>query len=339
MARIGIIGCGGMGNMHTQACLVSGAAEIAAVADERVESAEKLAKQANCEFMSSPEDLIRRDDVDAVMICTPTPSHYPLAMLALAQGKHLFVEKPLCRALAQAKELAAEAKKNNVVNQVGHVLRFWPEYVRLKEACADGRWGKLTSMKFVRTSAQPGWSAGNWLLNPELSGGAALDLHLHDTDMVLYLAGKPKAVVASGVKDYAGWRQIHTQYFYDGGPAVYAEGAWYEGEKYPFRMGFVALFEKGVLDYDCTRPEPFLFYPKEGEPETPVLPDMPKTKPVEGINVTNLGGYLLQDAYFFKRLAGGEASPAAADFEAGCAALQVVEAEIQSLEQREIVQV
>ncbi len=336
MIRIGIIGCGGMGNMHTQACLVSGAAKITAVADERLDAAQKLADQANCVCANSPEELVLRDDVDAVMICTPTPSHHIRALEAIKAGKHLFVEKPLTRTLSTADELLAEVKKANLFNQVGHVLRFWPEYVYLKEATQDGRWGQLKSIKLIRTCAQPGWSAGNWLINPELSGGAALDLHLHDTDVVHFLLGQPEAVFSTGVKDYAGWRQIFTNYFYDNGPAVFVEGAWYDGEKYPFRMAYVATFEKGVLDYDCTREQTLLFYPQKGDVEELSLPKPPQTKPVEGINVTDLGGYLLQDTYFFECLA-NQTEPERATFQHGRDAIETVEAEIRSAESGQIV--
>ncbi len=337
MVRLGIIGCGGMGNMHAQACLVSGAATLTAVADDYEENAKKLAQTANCDYHTNYKDLLSRGDVDVVMICTPTPSHYSLGMEALAAKKHTFIEKPLARKSDRARELVQEAEKQGVYTMVGHVLRFWPEYTILREALEDQRWGKLKAARFIRWSNQPAWSVGNWLLDPELSGGAAFDLHLHDTDMVLYLFGEPKSVFSAGVKDYAGWRHITTHYFYEGdSPAITAEGGWYEGEKYPFRMGFVAHFEEGVLDYDCSRPQPFIFYPKEGDEQVPALPEVPKTKPVEGINVTDLGGYLLQDTYFFQQLAENKA-PSRASFEVGLKAIQTVEREIQSAEKREVV--
>ncbi len=336
MTRIGIIGCGGMGKMHGQACLASPTAELICAADELRDKATEYAKQMNCALVDSPEELLKRDDIDAVMICTPTPSHHPLSLAALRAGKHVFVEKPLARTLALAEELVAEAERTGLFNQVGQVLRFWPEYTFLKKACDDNRWGKLNQIDLWRACAQPGWSENNWYLNPEISGGAALDLHLHDTDAVHYLFGAPKAVFSRGVKDETGWRHLSTQYILDSGPVVQAEGTWHNAEKYAFRMGYLAAFEQGVLDFDSSRESPFLFYPNQGEPIVPELPKPEETKPVEGINITDLGGYLLQDRYFFDSIAAG-AQPTQSAFADGRDSLRTVEAEIRSAETGELV--
>ncbi len=90
MVRIGIIGCGGMGNMHSQACLVTPMAQLTALADERLEKAQELAQKTDAPWHGTPEELVKRDDVDAVMICTPTLTHHPLAMLAMENGKSVF---------------------------------------------------------------------------------------------------------------------------------------------------------------------------------------------------------------------------------------------------------
>ncbi len=338
MVNIGIIGCGGMGNMHSQACLATENVKLTAVADELTDKAKELAEKTECGWSGTPDELLQRDNVDAVMICTPTITHHPLAMKALAAGKHVFLEKPLARHLVLAEELVKEAERTQRFNQVGHVLRFWPEYVVLKEAIDDGRWGKLVSIKFHRVCAQPGWSTTNWYIDPAQSGGAALDLHLHDTDMVHYLLGMPQSVFSQGVNDATGWRQIVSQYLYDDGPAVYAEGTWYDAEQYGFCMTFVAAFEKGTLDYNSSRQASLLFYPQKGDALEPEMPKAPETKKVEGINITDLGGYLLQDQYFFECLEKGVA-PERATFAHGRDALKTVEAEIRSAETTSIVSI
>lgn len=337
MIRIGIIGCGGMGKMHSQAALACGTAQLIAGADELVDKAKEFAEKFSCAWEPSPAALLKRSDIDAVMICTPTPSHHTLALEALAAGKHVFLEKPMARTLAQAEEVWAAAKRSNRCCQIGHVLRFWPEYVFLKEVVRDGRWGKPVQMKFVRVCAQPTWTANNWYIDPALSGGAALDLHLHDTDMVHFLLGIPKRVLSQGVKDQTGWRSITTHYEYPNGPLVQAEGTWYHAEKFGFNMSYIAAFEKGVLDYNCSRSPSLLFYPNQGEAQEPKLPKPPATKPAEGINISDLGGYLLQDQYFFACVGAGK-PPETATFEDGRNSLATVEAEIRSAESGQWVQ-
>ena len=81
---------------------------------------------------------------------------------------------------------------------VAHCIRFWPEYLALKELVESGKYGKLTSAFFRRLSGLPKWST--WFPNPELSGGAILDLHIHDVDFIQFLLGLPKYVTP------AGWR-------------------------------------------------------------------------------------------------------------------------------------
>ena len=338
MVRIGIIGCGGMGRMHSQACRAVGAAQLIAVADERLEKAKELADKTGCQCEASPADLLRRDDIEAVMICTPTTSHHPLAMQALSAGKHVFSEKPLARTLALAEELVAKVRSSGKFAQVGHVLRFWPEYLYLKKALEEKRWGKLILIKLGRFCAQPSWAENNWYIDPAVSGGAALDLHLHDTDMVHFLFGKPKAVFSRGVNDVTGWIHLLTHYDFPNGPAVHAEGTWYNAEKYAFRMFFVAAFEGGTLDYDCSRNPMLVFYPQKGEAVEPELSKPVMTEVGEGINISDLGGYLLQDQYFFECLEAGKA-PVVATFADGRDALATVEAEIRSAETREWVSV
>ena len=336
MTKAGIIGCGGMGNMHAQACIVSGLAELVAVADEDKSRAEIMAAKLGCGALAVDE-LLQHPGIETVMICTPTPTHKNLALKAIEAGKNVFLEKPLARNLQEANEIVQAASAHGVFAQVGHVLRFWPEYTYLKQTAESGCLGKLVSLKMSRVSARPGWAANNWYLDSSQSGGAALDLHLHDTDFIHYLLGKPAKVYASGVKDGYGWRQIASQYIYDKGPLVFADGAWYNAEKYEFRMSYAAEFEEGLLDFDSARETGLLFFPKNGEKETVSLPPVPETKPVEGINVTNLGGYLLQDSYFLECINQGK-SAGIAPFSAGRDAIAIVEAEIQSAERGEPVQ-
>ncbi|MDX9754458.1 MAG: Gfo/Idh/MocA family oxidoreductase [bacterium] len=328
MAKIGIIGCGGMGNMHAQACLTSGVVELHAVGDEDVARAGKMAESLKCKAMTVQE-LIACDAVDAVMVCTPTPSHLPLAKAAMEAGKHVFLEKPLARTLAESNELMQTAQKTQRINQVGHVLRFWPEYVHLKKVLDSKELGDLISLKLTRVCARPGWAANNWYLDVAKSGGAALDLHLHDTDMVQFLLGMPSSVRSGGLQDECGWRMITTKYEYDGGPLVYGEGGWYNTEAYEFRMTYVAEFKEGVLDFDSSRADTLLLFPKSGSKQPVALPPIPETKPVEGINVTNLGGYLLQDTYFFECVKNNTPSTVST-FETGRNSIAIVEAEMQS---------
>ena len=84
------------------------------------------------------------------------------------------------------------ARKSGKILQIGHCVRFWPEYAKAKEIVDSGKYGRVVAAMFQRLGAAPGWSVDNWFINEKRSGGVALDLHIHDTDYVQYLFGMPK---------------------------------------------------------------------------------------------------------------------------------------------------
>ena len=93
--------------------------------------------------------------------------------------------------------LFAYEKETGAKIQIGQVIRFWDEYVKLKELMAEGKLGKVINANFRRISPIPTWGWNDWLLDESLSGGAAQDLHIHDIDYVLSLFGEPKDILSA----------------------------------------------------------------------------------------------------------------------------------------------
>lgn len=333
--QVGVIGCGGMGNFHRSCCAASELAHLVAVTDIDQEKCRAKAEEWNAEACPSIESLLGRSDIDAVFVTTPTLSHAEIALAAIEREKHVFVEKPMARTLAQARSMADAMSRTDRVCMVGQCIRFWPEYRLLKESTADGRWGRLLSARFHRTCACPAWTTGHWFADEAQSGSAALDLHTHDTDFVVYLLGQPQSVQSFGTRDETGWWQIVTHYMYSDGPVVYGEGAWYYVEEFPFNMTYRAVFEAGILDYDMSRSRSLLFHPKEGKPSEPRLPKPPKMR-AEGINISDLGAYLLEDQHFFECIKTAR-EPETATFRTSYQSIQVVFAEIRSAEENRAV--
>ena len=147
-----------------------------------------------------------------------------------------------------------------------------------------------------------GWKG--WFRKPALSGGAALDLHIHDVDYALYLLGKPKSLDSVGVCRGGAWNQIATHYHYPG-VAVTAEGGWWDAPE-PFEMAFRAVFAKGILSYS-SKNQPLVCYEK-GKPPALVNVPQPKTGDVQaGGNISSLGGYFNEVKYFVDCLKAGRA--------------------------------
>lgn len=333
---IGIIGCGGMGRMHCHACVASEGVEVRAVYDAVGEKALALGKDFNAAVEPSIHALLIRPDIDAVFVTTPTPYHHDNALAVIEAGKHLFLEKPIARTLKQARDIVDAANAASLVCIVGQVVRYTPQYELLRDAYLDGRWGKLQAVRFERVCGLPGWETNGWFTDETQSGGAILDMHVHDTDFILYTLGLPGTVETRGIRNESGW--FHTTTLY-GFPGVYveAQGTWYNVQNYPFHSSFVAIFEEGVLELDGTRDFRIQFHPRQGEPFTPETKPMPEGK-VEAINISSLGAYLLEDQAFFEAVRTGDRDTRAS-LNRAFESFQVVMCEIQSVEKGAVVPV
>jgi len=209
-----------------------------------------------------PEELLADPRVDLVAICTPTDSHVELALLALAAGKHVLVEKPVALTHAEVARLGAGARaaeRRGLLCMPALCMRFWPGWEELKRAVAEGTYGAIKSAVFQRLAAPPAWSPG-FYRDAARTGGALVDLHLHDADFIAHLFGLPQEVESAGSLDH-----VTTLYRYPSpGPAhVVAEGGWDHAPGFPFRMRYIAVFEEATLDFDFGR-EPRLLLCRGG---------------------------------------------------------------------------
>jgi predicted dehydrogenase len=309
MKKIGIVGFGFMGKMHLNCYNALASAEVTAICDQEIErlsgsgSAQgNIEGQADAidlsgiETYTSFEQMLKEADLDAVSITLPTDLHCHHSVRALENGWHVLCEKPMALSIADCQTMIDAAEKSQKELQIGQCIRFWPEYAKTKEIVDSGEYGKLLAASFRRLSLTPIWSAEGWIVRGERSGGAALDLHIHDTDYVQYLLGMPKAVFSQGV---TGQSQkidhIATQYLYEDGRTILAEGGWMMAEGFGFEMSFNIVLEKATLCYDMTRDPMFRVCPAGGEPFTPEI--------VAG------DGYSNEIDYFIRTLSGESLPP------------------------------
>ena len=147
-----------------------------------------------------------------------------------------------------------------------HVLRFFPEYVALRELAGSGAFGRVRFAMFRRRCAAPAW--GGWLLDPERSGGGIFDLLIHDADMCLHVFGKPATLSASGSCDRSsGVDCISAQLTYPDGGVVEICGGWYAPGEYPFSMEYSVAFESGSIEYSSLHQPPVLY--RQGDAPQP----------------------------------------------------------------------
>ncbi len=246
MQRILLIGFGFMGRKHLDVFRVLPDSLVVGIVD------------LQGELPDGPEDIpvfrdfpgaLRHLEFTAVDICLPTDLHREIALQAFAAGKHVFCEKPIALTRDAAAAMNRAARESGRQFMVGHCIRFWPEYQELKRLVDTCEHGRLVSLSLDRRTGRPNYSTGDWVNQPERCLGAALDLHIHDTDFLLHLLGQPEAVNSQGIQDQTGWSSIATRYTY-GSRLVTASGAWNYPSKWGFQMRFSAVFERAALDYD-----------------------------------------------------------------------------------------
>lgn len=333
---IALVGFGFMGTMHAQIYAQLPGARLVGIADPRADAARAKLQKLGMDipvFESLPELLSARPEARMVDLCTPLDLHETNALIALKSGRHLFCEKPLAPTLAAADRIIAAAKATGVMTQVGHCIRFWPEYQALRQYTDSGRSGRLLRLSLSRQSSRPDYTVDNWANDERRSGGAALDLHIHDTDFVLALLGPPRAVHSRAVFDYSGPSQIVTLYDYPD-TVVSADGGWSYPHKWGFRMTFQALFEDACIDYDSGKSPTLTITENEGVPK-PLAFEAPaagESKSGDG-NISGLGGYFNELRAFVDCIMRG-IPPSDATLEDARASLAVVFAEIESARER-----
>jgi predicted dehydrogenase len=255
--NIGIIGLGFMGVTHMVGYSKIPGVKVSAVCTENpAVLAGDLSKiGGNIEFDSSLvdisatkkytrwQDLIADRGVDAVDICLPTDLHPAVSTAALAAGKHVFCEKPMALTEADCELMIAAAEKAKRTLMIGQVLRFWPEYMALQDFGAAKKYGAIRSATFIRQCGMPDWS--KWLPVDARSGGAAMDLLIHDIDQALLLCGIPDRVSAKKLGDGDG---LMATLIYPGGPEVRIQGGWFQPGM-PLKMTFQAVAERAQMDF------------------------------------------------------------------------------------------
>jgi len=206
------------------------------------------------------------EELDLVSITLPTFMHADFTVQALEAGLHVLCEKPMALSLEECRLMMKEAEKSGKKLQIGHCIRFWPEYVKTKEIIDSGRYGKVKAAAFQRLSSFPTWGWKNWQQDGDKNGGAMMDLHIHDTDIILHWFGLPTSVFTSATKGPSGnFDHINTHYAYTDGKTVVAEASWLMAPSFGFKMAFTLVLENATIIYDSTSKSKLKIYTLENE--------------------------------------------------------------------------
>lgn len=182
--KIGVIGCGKQAVKHVLALRKFGC-EIM-VADLVDEIACRIANEFQVQYVSTPQAFFEDASVNAVSICTPTPSHFSLIIEALKAGKHFFCEKPLASTYHEARDIQQALEKTDLVGMVGYLYRFHPAFQLVRDLISDGTVGKPYFANF-RLGGRG--SHRIWKHQKEKGGGAVNEMMVHMLDLVFWYFG------------------------------------------------------------------------------------------------------------------------------------------------------
>lgn len=244
MIAVALLGGGFMGAAHAAAYRsLADRVRVKALLSRGSDRSRKLAASLGARLVGDLDEAVNDPDLDAVDICLPTYLHRKAAETAFSAGRHVFLEKPLALTLAEGDSILSAAEQSGRILMVGHVLRFWPGYLKLHETVAGGSLGRPRAISAYRLSPPAEWNS--WMEDPSLSGGVALDVMIHDLDQVNWLLGRPVSVLARSPNP----GHVIATVECERGTVGFVEASMSMPAQYPFSSGIRVLCEAGAAEY------------------------------------------------------------------------------------------
>ncbi len=301
MLKVGLIGLGGMGHGHYKSYKKLEGARVTAVVEARPEVAKERIGEDDVKVYTTMDDLFANEEIDVVDICTPTYMHADMCVKALEAGYHVLCEKPLTLTNEDVTRIKAAAAASGKTFMVAHVVRFMTPYMYLAGLIKSEKYGKLKKLNMRRVSKIPDWGYENWFQDVTKSGGAALDMGVHDIDFVQSVLGMPLSTCSAYHKmhgEHGNNDFLFSTLVYDD-CIVSIESGWYACD-YKFEATYEAVFENARVRRERSRT-------LVGEEEVEMkLGDAAEDT---GIGTTGADGYTEEIAYFIDCVNKGRKNP------------------------------
>lgn len=332
--RVGILGAGGMGNVHASKYKLMPDVEVSFFESDP-EKAGQFSQRWGANAMASEDDLIAASDV--VDVCLPTDLHLEFGLRAICSRKAVFMEKPLTRTLEEGRELVGAARDAGVPLMPGQVVRFFPEFAKAHGIVKRGDLGDPAVARVRRGGVAPKGSR-EWFMDHARSGGVLLDLAVHDFDWLRWTLGEVESVYSRSVGAQKGTGPDYalTLLKFESGAIGHVESTWMDPAG--FRVTFEVCGSQGMIEHDSrnspslrtavaaaatgSSTDPRSAAPIRTGPEAPLSPqDDP---------------YFVQLSTFLDAVKGGHEVPVAP--EEGWAALAIAFAALESARSGEVIQ-
>lgn len=237
--KFGLVGAGQIGRVREKAIRRMAGCELTAIADTDEARARSLAASSRAAFCATYEELVPREDLDAVIISTPPDSHEKIAIAALEAGKHVLCEKPLAPNVDACRRMVAAAQRAGCALATGFCQRYFPAIQFVKETVASGAIGELSYVRAFTGHTGLSEFAKPWVHDKEVVGGGALmDNGIHIIDLVRYVLGEITEVYGAASADVwkfgrsedNGFAMLHSA----NGKVAQLQASWTEWRGYRF---------------------------------------------------------------------------------------------------------
>ena len=185
-----VIGVGNMGRHHARNYHEIPATKLVAIADSDLKKAEEIAKKYDCKAYSDYQAMLEREKINLVSIAVPTKLHKKVALDCINKGINILIEKPIALTVAEAKDIVHRAKQKGIKFTVGHIERFNPSVLKLKELIEEGKLGEIIMISTFRMGP---------MASQIKDANVVIDIGVHDIDIMNWFFGKlPDKISARG---------------------------------------------------------------------------------------------------------------------------------------------
>lgn len=246
-----IIGAGFISDFHAHAYRNMEGVTLEAICDIDPERAQAAAQTHACAAYTDADEMFKALQPDLVSVCVPTFLHESYVLQALTYGAHVLCEKPLALTMEACHRMNDAAKKAHRVLMVGQVLRWWPEYMQIKEKIEH-----LGTPSFIATQRLQYASRCTWLTDPNKGGGVLFDLFVHDLDFLCSLMGYDAAIESAwGMQgDEGSWRSLCVALRWPNGTGAVLQSSNMMPKGFPFTASLRADYPSACLHYQFNAP-------------------------------------------------------------------------------------
>ena len=281
MVTVGVLGVGGMGNVHARQYRKMPDVDIIFY-DPDADRSKIYTERWRAKPVSSAEELISQSDI--VDICLPSDLHVEFGLKSIAAGKPTIIEKPLTRSFNEGLQLLESSEKSGIPVMPAQVVRFFPEFAAGNRLVREGKVGKPAAARMRRGGLAPKGS-DSWFMDHHRSGGVLLDLAIHDFDWLRWTLGEVKHLYSRslGAKTMRGPDYAVTTLTFDCGAIAHVESTWMDPSG--FRTTYEVCGSEGMIQFDSR--------------ETPTL-----RTTIEGSKTVNEAPLFGTDDPYYKQLSG-----------------------------------